>query len=140
MTKTSHGETLESLRWELGNDHMKLRSSIKAVAIVLAVACLTLGGCQWYYNTHKTSAAIAPCVNNLMIIDMCKQNWANVNGKKSTDVPTWGDLKEELESYAIHYGWSNGIPVCPDGGTYTIGRVGEQPTCSVGGPMHSLPR
>jgi hypothetical protein len=74
-----------------------------------------------------------------MIIEMCKQNWANVNNKKIDDIPTWDDLKPELEGYAIRYKWTNGIPVCPDGGTYTIGRVGEPPKCSIGGPDHSLP-
>jgi hypothetical protein len=36
----------------------------------------------------------------------------------------------------------NGIPKCPAGGTYTIGKVGEPPTCSLGTnvtPAHVFP-
>jgi len=29
------------------------------------------------------------------------------------------------------------MPVCPDGGDYTIGSIGEKPTCS--NPKHVLP-
>jgi hypothetical protein len=110
----------------------------KLVIVSFAAAVLIVGGLYWV-KSRQTSATTTPCVNNLMIIDMCKHNWANVNSKTTNDVPSWNDLKSELESYAIQYKWTNGMPVCPDGGTYTIGRVGEPPTCSIGGPRHSLP-
>jgi hypothetical protein len=31
----------------------------------------------------------------------------------------------------------NGIPVCPDGGHYSVNRVGSPPSCSISG--HSIP-
>lgn len=108
--------------------------------VVIILTAIILGvGVVCFVKSRQMRATIDPCVNNLMIIDMCKHNWANVNDKTTNDTPTWDDLKPELESYAIHYKWSNGLPVCPDGGTYTIGRIGESPTCSIGGPKHSLP-
>ena len=69
-----------------------------------------------------------------MIIDACKHNidTSRIGGRKLT----WEDIEPELASYAFQYKWSNGVPHCPDGGTYTLGRIGEPPKCSVGGPDH----
>jgi hypothetical protein len=48
--------------------------------------------------------------------------------------PTWDDLWPYFPAR-----WSNSIPICPAGGTYTIGPVGEKPKCSAGGGFdHSL--
>jgi chromosome segregation ATPase len=70
------------------------------------------------------------CINNLRQIDAAKQQWALENNKTAAAVPTVQDL--------LPY-FKNGIfPVCPSGGTYTIGAVGEAPTCSV--PGHVLPQ
>jgi hypothetical protein len=67
------------------------------------------------------------CINNLRLIDSAKQRWALEKNKTSTDTPTMSDLLPYL----------NKAPVCPKGGAYTIGPVGEKPTCSV--PGHVLP-
>jgi hypothetical protein len=115
---------------------MKIFKS-KLVITTFTISVLAISG-LFLIKSRQTSAAIAPCIYNLMLIDLCKHNWANVNNKTAADVPTWNDLKSELSGYAIQYKWTNDIPVCPDGGIYTIGRVGEPPTCSIGGPKHSL--
>jgi hypothetical protein len=66
------------------------------------------------------------CVNNLRQIDAAKQQWALENGK-ANGVVTESDLKPYIKLD------SNGnLPKCPHGGTYTIGRLGEDPKCSVG--------
>jgi hypothetical protein len=71
------------------------------------------------------------CINNLRQIDAAKQQWALENQKKSTDIPTENDLKPYIML-------RNGqFPRCPQGGTYSIGPVGQPPTCSV--PGHVLP-
>jgi septal ring factor EnvC (AmiA/AmiB activator) len=70
------------------------------------------------------------CINNLRQIDAAKQMWALENDKTTAAVPT----AQELQPY-----FKDGIfPVCPDGGAYTIGAVGEPPTCSI--PGHVLPQ
>ena len=114
---------------------------IKSIRLVisLVVVALVISGFFLWVKSHRTSAAIAPCQHNLGLIELCKFNWANVNRKTSNDVPTMNDLKEEFQSYAIYYKWTNGVPVCPDGGIYKLGRVGERPSCSIGGDGHSLP-
>jgi DNA repair exonuclease SbcCD ATPase subunit len=72
------------------------------------------------------------CVNNLRLIDAAKQQWALENKKQTTDTPAWDDLKPYLGR-----GPNGEMPSCPSGGTYTVGTVGERPTCSV--PGHALP-
>jgi hypothetical protein len=104
------------------------------VCVFFAVASVPL-----FIGSHNTTAAVPRCVGNLEIIEMCKGNWRNQYGKTSNDIPSWDDLRNELIWYANRTGGgTNGIPVCPDGGTYVIGRVGELPTCSIGGPKHAL--
>jgi chromosome segregation ATPase len=84
-------------------------------------------------ETEQLAAAAAAdrktCINNLRQIDAAKQAWALENNKSEDAIPTERDLLPYLK---------NGVfPVCPDGGTYTIGAVGEKPTCSI--PGHVLP-
>ena len=69
------------------------------------------------------------CINNLRQIDAAKQQWALENKKTTDAVPTAQDL--------LPYFKDGIFPVCPSGGTYMIGTVGEVPTCSV--PGHALP-
>ena len=67
------------------------------------------------------------CINNLRQLDAAKKQWALEKNKTVTDVPTQADITPYLRQW----------PACPQGGTYTIGAVGEPPTCSVAG--HTLP-
>ena len=65
-----------------------------------------------------------PCVNNLMQIQSAKNQWKLENNKKDGDVVTETDLKP--------YFANGNFPKCPAGGTYAIGRIGENPKCSIG--------
>ena len=69
------------------------------------------------------------CINNLRQIDAAKNQWALENGKKAGDLVTEADIQPYLTG--------GKMPTCPSGGTYTIGKVGENPTCSI--PGHVLP-
>jgi hypothetical protein len=69
------------------------------------------------------------CIANLRLIYAGKQAWALDKGKTDSDVPTEQDLLPYLKG--------NVFPVCPAGGTYTIGAVGQSPTCTIAG--HVLP-
>ena len=71
-------------------------------------------------SLEKSSNA---CVNNLRQIDSAKQQWALENSKRSDDIPT--------ESEIVAYFRDNKLPLCPQGGAYTIGRVDEDPKCSI---------
>jgi hypothetical protein len=69
------------------------------------------------------------CINNLRQIDGAKNEFALEKGKKNGDVVTEADITP--------YMVGGKMPVCPSGGTYTIGKVGDKPTCSTAG--HFLP-
>ena len=77
------------------------------------------------------------CVNNLRQIDAAKNEWAWENGKTKGVVCTESDIKSYIKLDA-----KGNLPKCPLGGTYTIGKIGESPTCSLAknySPYHKLP-
>ena len=87
-----------------------------------------------YILGQRRTSKISRCKDNLRRIQLFKIEWADDEEKTTNDVPGWNDLRDYfLET------WSNGIPICPAGGTYKFNRVREAPTCSIGGPGHSLP-
>jgi len=61
------------------------------------------------------------CAQNLQIVAQGKKLWADANHKGADDVPTM----DELITFVRH------APTCPSGGTYTLGKVSEPPTCSI---------
>ncbi|MBW8863855.1 MAG: hypothetical protein JF609_02835 [Verrucomicrobia bacterium] len=70
------------------------------------------------------------CISNLRLIDDAKQQWATENSKPPSAVPTVKDL--------LPYFKEGGFPECPEGGTYSLNKVDEVPTCSI--PGHALPQ
>jgi hypothetical protein len=69
------------------------------------------------------------CINNLRQIDAAKNEWALEKSKANGTLVTEADITPYLVG--------GKLPTCPSGGTYTIGKVGEKPTCSI--PGHELP-
>jgi hypothetical protein len=101
--------------------------------VVLVIICL---GARFLSTRKDVTARPYPCEMNLRTIELAKIEWADNQINVDTNhVPTWVELQPYLPAI-----WSNNIPTCPSGGTYTIGRVGEPPTCSIGGTGHSLPK
>jgi hypothetical protein len=99
-------------------------------AVLIALGML---GCE------RRSSKIPPCHELLVLTDLAKRDWADNYGKTSNDTPTWDDLRFYLPDWVTNMvRWTNGRPVCPEGGVYTIGRVGEPPKCSIGGYTHAV--
>ena len=121
-----------------------------SVGINTPEGCLTIGnGSQSYANSVLLPAVAVPgilaaiaipnfvkarataqqnsCLNNLRQLDAAKQQWALEKGKTAEAEPTKADVLPYLQRW----------PVCPQGGTYTIGPGGESPTCSI--PGHVMP-
>ena len=95
---------------------------------------LSMFGCE------QRSSKIPPCHELLVLTDLAKRNWAIDEKKSSNDTPTWDDLRPYFPDWATNrlVRWTNGRPVCPASGDYTIGRVGEPPRCSIGGYTHAV--
>jgi hypothetical protein len=74
------------------------------------------------------------CINNLKEIRDAKAAWAKAEHKLPTDIPTEGNLYGTLGTN----GFLRHELVCPRGGKYTIGAVGENPTCSYADKGHKL--
>ena len=79
-------------------------------------------------------------------IDAAKNQWALEHNAKSNDVITINEIRPYIElernNPFIKLDTKGNLPKCPSGGTYTIGKVGEAPTCSLGTtvtPAHVLP-
>jgi hypothetical protein len=111
----------------------KFINALLSIAVVVIIAG---AGLRWYVRA-RTMPAAHPCVNKLAVIDGCIQQWALEKQKTTNDVPTW----EDLRPWFIR-GTNYQVPVCPQGGTYILGRVGQPPRCSLGerDPLyHSLP-
>lgn len=99
------------------------------VAIMLIAVSI---GVPRYMRSHA-KGSVSACVNNLGWINGLKEQWA-LEHTETTNTLTWDDLRPYM------HGRTN-YPSCPAGGTYTIGRRGEYPTCSIGTnvvPYHVL--
>jgi general secretion pathway protein G len=99
---------------------------LAAVGLFLVAMAITA---VWFIRMRDTPSPIS-CIVLLSQIEGAKEQWAAEHHKTTNDVPTDADL------FGVYL---NHKPVCPAGGTYTVGRVGQLPTCSIGGPSHTLP-
>ena|ERR1700690_3545784 len=94
---------------------------IGGILLVVVVALLPV-----YLKSRRTSAFI-PCVANLIAIERAENQWAVDKSKPNGTIPTWADLRPYVPTK-----WTNGMPICPDGGTYILSPVGTSPRCSLG--------
>jgi hypothetical protein len=94
-------------------------SKLIAVFLLLFAFC----GCgKKDSQTPQADDATIGCANSLFHIDAAKKTWAEKHNAALTDTPT----ADDLDPFFRH-----GMPVCPKGGTYTIGTVSELPKCSI---------
>lgn len=68
------------------------------------------------------------CINNLRQIDAAKEQWAMAKGKVDGDEVNMLGILDYIKGVRL--------PVCPQGGTYKINRIGQPPECSI--PGHAL--
>jgi hypothetical protein len=99
-------------------------------AMVL-VTCLLVGFLALVVVPEFVAATLSraanPCINNLRQIEAAKEEWALDRGKANGDLVTDNDIKPYIKLDS-----TGNLPKCPLGGSYTIGRVGEDPKCSIG--------
>jgi prepilin-type N-terminal cleavage/methylation domain-containing protein len=95
------------------------------VAIIGLLAAIAIPNFVRARETAQTNA----CVNNLRQIDGAKQQWALENRQSSTATVEWANVTPYLKGEVQ--------PFCPAAGTYTLGLVNANPTCSVA--THVIP-
>jgi prepilin-type N-terminal cleavage/methylation domain-containing protein len=95
---------------------------VEIMIVVLIITMILMIAIPSYENARTTSEA-KTCVTSLRQIAGAKEIWAMHAGGGDADTPTWDNLTIYLSS----------TPSCPTGGTYTIGDMATDPTCSIGG-------
>ena len=96
------------------------------IALGLAVAIIVPGLVK-----PRSHPATSACVANLKYIQEAKRFWAEANQSRPGDVPSESDLFGPEKRFRE-------MPLCPASGIYTPGPVGQNPTCSIGPPAHTL--
>jgi hypothetical protein len=111
---------------------------LNAVITAVLLCFIALLGIPNGVRDPWTSPANA-CINNLRRIDAAKEAWALQHNAKTNDIVTIDDIRPYLEQDLDPRGKpyitldANGnLPRCPSGGVYTIGKIGDFPTCSIG--------
>jgi hypothetical protein len=99
------------------------------VCIFLSLAGLAVVFSDSSLGVHSVITSSNICINNTRKIDMIKAEWAQKNGVASGFQISWNDIQPYF---------TNGFPKCPEGGTYTLGNVGEPVRCSI--PSHQQPQ
>jgi prepilin-type N-terminal cleavage/methylation domain-containing protein len=107
---------------------------IEIMIVVLIIGILLAIAVPNFMKARETSRAKS-CVSNLKQIDAAKEQWA-MDAKKTTadtvTVTLWGTTSDAYIKGAE--------PVCPStGGSYVVGVIGTNPTCSSGIATHALP-
>ena len=107
----------------------------RAIFLILSALAVMLLACVLLLPSLDDRPMKAPkntCINQLHVISLAKKKWASINHKTSGPV-TWNDIVPYLRGDPKN----TNVFKCPEGGVYTIGNVGELPTCSVKG--HEIP-
>jgi hypothetical protein len=100
-----------------------LRGPCGKYFLLFAFLILAVCGCQKQVALDKLDKGVATetCTRGLLVIHQAKNLWAEKNQKTTNDTPTAEDLAPFVRR----------MPACPGGGTYTLGRFGELPACSI---------
>jgi hypothetical protein len=112
--------------------------SDKLKVAFLAIACAAgsvVLGVLFYRNNRN--AVTDQCVHSLFHLCEAKGAWAKEHHATNSATPTWSDLRPH---YVGPADWATNEPAprCPGGGTWTIGRIDEMPTCSIAKHTASL--
>jgi hypothetical protein len=118
----------------------KKKSAWGPLELIVLAVIIGFSFCVSKYATFVRSGTSPAntCINNLRQIEAAKNEWALEKGITNVEV---APQENDLTPY-IQLGSNSRIPTCPSGGTYTIGKLKEIATCSLGtnvNPPHVLP-
>ena len=108
------------------------RGTFIRIAAKAAICLSLLDLAIWFISPgklgiHSIRSAVNECANNLRAVEKAKQEWAMSNAVSNGTELRW----EQISS-----AFPKGLPVCPEGGKYELGKVGEPVTCS--NPNHKI--
>ncbi len=111
---------------------------IEIMIVVLIIGILLAIAVPNFVRAREASRAKA-CVANLKQIDSAKQQWAMDNRAAAGGTVTGG-----MPTLVGTAGYIKSDPTCPSSGSYTLGTIEVNPTCSIGGVVtdplaHILP-
>ena len=104
-----------------GGQDVMLSSVMAPIGMLAAIAIPN-------FVKARTTSQQNTCINNLRMIDSAKEQWAMAQNKMDGDEVDPDGIKEYMRGARI--------PVCPQGGTYTLGPVGTTPICNL--PGHGM--
>ena len=102
---------------------MPKKTIVAAVALMLLVVVVATV-VPAFIRARDTPATNA-CASNLRQLEGAKQQWVLNESRGTNAAPTMKELQPYLGRTLI----------CQNGGTYTLGKVGESPRCSVCGQL-----
>lgn len=105
----------------------KLRVMIPVCAAVLLLAAIAIPSAI----PARSYAHRAACINNLKLIERAKATWETTVKKGENVILAMTNLVGLVPRF-------DGELICPSGGKYLIGPVGEKPRCSLEDRGHKL--
>ncbi len=96
------------------------------ILIVVAIMGILLAVAVPQFQRAGNRSRARSCQASLKQIAGAKERWAMDGGRGPTDTPNMSDL-------AGPGLYLKAEPKCPAGGTYTLGNMSAQATCSIGG-------
>ena len=101
------------------------------IMIVVAIIGLLSAIAIPNFIKQRTYSQTRACIKNLSVIESAKQQWGVEKGKTDGDVPA----DTELIGPDLYI---KTMPLCPAGGSYTLGAIGGNAICSRSTEGHSL--
>ena len=103
--------------------------TLTEIMIVVAIIALLAAIAIPSFLKSRSDARTSACINNLRLIDSAKQQYATASQTcANSTVLYMSDIYMYIKGATVNAG-----PVCREGGTYTVGIVTNNPTCSYGG-------
>lgn len=100
------------------------------VLVFLGIMGVILAMAAPSFTRSRGSTNQTTCVANLLSLRSAQQQWA-LETKSDKSAPV-------LKKYLLPFLKNGGFPVCPEGGTYTLTTVDQDPTCSLKDKGHEI--
>lgn len=112
--------------------------TLTEIMIVVAIIGILVGIAAPNLVHARLQAQGKACAENLYKIDGAKQQWAIENNQGVTGNPSWTDL---VNTTNVELSYLKKQPGCPGGGSYTLGSLNTDPSCSVANTsnLHRIP-